>query len=673
MSGLSPGLAARRAFGLCLLGAAVFWAAVPARLAPDDAFIDVSGYGKQMRMAIRDYENGNDLAAMDRFMDVLVNGDPSERPMANDYLNRITQRMSNIGEVRRQAPQAAVIESYGKQTPRSPVSPGQVQERPEGPPSQEDLRPRMTEGELSSSDRTVMKREIEAKIQNQARLSVDKLKRYEDIRVQMATSRAPRAIAIPADLLFDDGIQFKRDAGKILDILTELVFNLGATQVAILPEGAIIGNAKILDMRRTMGISSHLYKAGLAPSRIRVNLLPTQVDVPREMQDFRGILLIFLYNQPLHLASQSALDERGGPPVSLGAWPPSIDPRNGEGTIIEFSVIEPPPGLMSWRFQLLGPGERRGEDFVTLQEVKGSAPVFHQIYWNGRKSYFGQPYPPGQYEAVLSATDLKNRARKKHLWVTLEGAPRPKPPKPETPLVAKAVKPKPEAQPSDLPSVEEQQGESEEEEEAAVKAAAKAVSDAKPKRAQPPAQKKGKQPKTQKKPEAELGPKVEAEETVEKPAKPEEPAEKPAKPEGTAEKPTSKKGVEIGGSKPGATESAKSGAAAKPADPDQPQHPGVVNFQVAFVRNSVNMAQDSEPVLGHVADTMELYPLDKINLVGYAFSGEADAAGLAQKRADFVKRRLVEQYRMKAEMIQTQTQVTDNESFRVEVYIVRGR
>ena len=634
---------------------------MPAAESPSDN----SGYGKQMRMAIHLYEDGRDLEAMDRFMDILVNGDPSERPIANEYLNRITQRMSLTGEMRgRPAPQAAVIETTGEGAHRA----APIQERPEGAPSEAEMRPRMHEGELSGSDRAVMKREIESRIQNQARAAVDRLKRYEDIRILMATSRAPRAIGIPTDVLFDSGIQFKKDAGKILDILTELIFSLGATQTAILPEGAIIGNAKILDMRRTMGISAHFYKAGLAPPRIRVNLLSSQVDVPRELQEFRGILLVFLYNQPLHLATENAIDEQGGPPISMGAWPASIDPKEGGGTIIEFSVVEPPAGLMSWRFQLLGPGERKGEDLVPLQEVKGSAPVFHQIYWNGRKNYFGDALPPGQYEAVLSATDLKNRSRKKHLWITLEGMPAPKEAAPKKePLLAKAPG---KSAPAQQPGLDEE----EDSESAPAKTGVQlAGPTARKAQTSAPGKKKGKARASPKK--AQTPPKVEAE----SPEGSDEAADKTqagAKPEeGAAENGApAKQGVEVGGAKTGAPAEPKaSRAAPKAANPDQPEHPGVVNFQVAFVRNSVNMAQDSEAVLGRVADTMELYPLDKINVVGYAYSGEADAAGLAQKRADFVKKRLVEQYRMKEENMQTQTQVTDNESFRVEIYIVRGR
>ncbi|MFA6029049.1 MAG: OmpA family protein [Elusimicrobiota bacterium] len=599
-----------------------------------------ANYSRSMQLAIGLYESGHDMEAMDRFMEILVKGDPAERPVANEYLNLITQRMSMGSEAklsRPAAPQGAgtVIESAaGRPSVRRSEPAVEDAPRRSAAPSEpeEDRAPRTAprEAGLGSGDRAVMKREIEGKIQNQARTALEKLRRYEDIRIQMATSRAPRAIAIPPDLLFETGIQFKKDAGKILDILGELVFSLGATQVIILPEGATQGNAKILDMRRTMGISSHFFRTGVAPPRVRVNLLSSQIELPREFQEYKGILLVFLYNQPLQLTTDSALDEQGGPPVSLGSWPAAFDPRSGDGAIVEFSVVEPPAGLMSWRFQILGPGEKKGDDLVPLQEVKGGAPVFHQIYWNGRKNYFGNPYPPGQYEAVLSATDLKNHSRKRHLWITLQGQePVPAAPVSSSTLVAKAP-------PAELPVMGQ---ETEEEEEAARPI---------------PGRLQGRT----------IG--------ARKPAKTAK-AGKPAK-AAKGKKAAARREPSKTAAEPGAQPTAAAApAAAKPAAQEPaPSRAGVVNFQVLFQKGTATMQQDSDSVLGRIADTMELYPLDKINLVGYAYSGEPDGAALAKARADFVKKRLVEQYKMKPENIQLQNQVVGVESYKVEIYIVRG-
>lgn len=606
---------------------------------------DTRGFSRQMKLAVDLYDRGEDLDAMDRFMDILVKGSPAERPMANEYLNLITQRMSqNASVAPPKSPQAAVIEtSAGKPSPKK----ASAREEDRGPAV-------VSEGRggrqsLSGSDKEVMAREIEAKIQNRTRLALQKLEKYEDIRVHMATRRVPRAVGIPTDLLFESGIQFKKEASRILDIITEMIFSLGATQAVILPEGTVIGNTKILDMRRTMGISAHFYKAGIAPPRIRVNLLSTQVEIPPELQDFRGILIVLLYNQPLGLSSDTTVGEEAGPPVSLGVNPASFDPARGEGGIIEFSVVEPPAGLMSWRFQLLGQGSerRKGGDLAVLQEVKGSAPVFHQIFWNGRRNYFGSAYPPGQYECVLSATDMKNRSRKKHLWITLEGeapvelaaAPAPAAEKADAPDKVEAKTKKPSApEPRIIGEAEEEAARAAEEgaPAAKVKAPSKGKSAPKPARAA-----RGAKAKAAKAKKAE--PAVEAEETPPAPKAGPEPAPVPAVPDASSEK-------------------------KKTAEPAQPN---TMSYVISFSKNQAVIAPGSESVLGNIADNMELYPLAKINLLGYANSGEPDAEGLARKRLDLVKKQLVDQYKMRPDKMREEVKVTEEDVYKVEVYILR--
>jgi outer membrane protein OmpA-like peptidoglycan-associated protein len=456
-----------------------------------------------------------------------------------------------------------------------------------------------------------MKREIEAKIQNQASIAVQKLQRYEDIRILMATQRAPRAIGIPPEMLFGSGIQFKKDAVKVLDLLTELLFNLGASQIVILPEGALVGNAKILDMRRITGISAHFYHAGIAPPRVKLNILGSQVEIPREIQDFKGILLLFTYNQPLQLSSDTSIDETGGPPLSLGASPASLDPSKNEGAIVEFSVVEPPAGLMSWRFQLLGPGGKGSDDLRPLQEVKGSGPVFHQIFWNGKKNYFGDPYPSGQYEAILTGTDQKNRTRKKHLWISLEGsAPIEPPPAAPAPALAK-VPISDIAPPGRVVGVE-----------IAPRSRRKA------KNAPPPARPGKKTPA----------------------AKPSPKAAEAAPPQAAASSAPAAMGV------PAAAPQAKA---------------GVVNFQVSFLKNGLNMTGDSDSNLARLADSINIYPESKITIVGCAFKGENNPADLALKRGEFVKKRLTEQFRLKAPM-DIRTKVQDVEEYKADIYIVKG-
>ena len=53
------------------------------------------GLSRNMEQAIRLYHNGQDNEAMDRFMDILIKGTPSEKSLANDYISKITLRMNS--------------------------------------------------------------------------------------------------------------------------------------------------------------------------------------------------------------------------------------------------------------------------------------------------------------------------------------------------------------------------------------------------------------------------------------------------------------------------------------------------------------------------------------------------------------------------------------------------
>ena len=70
------------------IAAAMLFFAVGAIAAATD-----SPMSRSMQQAVRLYQDGKYHDAMDRFMDVLVNGTPAERSIANDYINKINQKM----------------------------------------------------------------------------------------------------------------------------------------------------------------------------------------------------------------------------------------------------------------------------------------------------------------------------------------------------------------------------------------------------------------------------------------------------------------------------------------------------------------------------------------------------------------------------------------------------
>jgi len=75
-----------------------------------------SAMSRQMKLGIHFYEKGEDIQAMDRFLDVLSKGDPSERALANEYINLITQRMNSGAKVPRHPPSLRPREAFEEAT-----------------------------------------------------------------------------------------------------------------------------------------------------------------------------------------------------------------------------------------------------------------------------------------------------------------------------------------------------------------------------------------------------------------------------------------------------------------------------------------------------------------------------------------------------------------------------
>lgn len=633
----------------------------------------LSGMSRQMRLGIRFYERGEDLQAMDRFMEILTRGDPAERSMANEYINLISHRMnSGAREVPKRPtslrPSEATVERAPRQTAavvaaersarpglRGPdevlVERAPVETPPYRPTTREPeapMRLRRTAPENAEraprADKALMKREIRAKIRNHVELSLRELREVEGVRLLMHESGDPQAVAIPSPLLFQSGIAFQKEAKKILDALTSLTYGLGSAQVVILPEGTAIGDAKVLDMRRTMGISAHLFTAGIAPPRVKVNLLNTQVNIPKSLSEFKGIVVLFQYNQALPLVVESSIGDEGGPPLSLGIHPATVRPERGEGAIIEFSVQDPPAGLVSWKFQLLQPSSDDGGDLAPLQEVVGGSPVFHQIYWNGRQNYFGAPLSAGRYECVLTATDSKNRQRSLHRWIQVidayggEGA---------APRVAARARPGvsasvPAALPAGAPSAELPGAD---DSEGLIKDTPTRGLEISRRAAAPPSKRAARDAKKKKKAKAAAtAPAAEASGSAEPGAT--------ADPEAAA----------------AAAEAAKASAGAV-----APTKPSSAGFSLDFNRNTHQLTPDGEKRLAQIAETMVYYPNEGLKIVGHASTLETAPANLAEKRAQMVAGLLINKYQVDPKKIEVSSSLSDAEGAKVSVRFGKGQ
>lgn len=580
----------------------------------------MEGLSRSMRLGIHFYERREDGQAMDRFMEVLTKGEPSERALANEYINLITQRMNTGGKnpeapaPARTKPARLVVDEPASEPTPSPLPKSKKGRSPDPEPEaapersevvlEADVRApaasrRAAEEEAAEErepepepetrkpkfDKALMAQEIRAKIRARREKHLKRLKEVEDVQVVLMDNGDPQAVGIPTPLFFQTGTSFQKEARPILEDLTGLAYTLSGAQILVLPEGTGIGDSKVLDMRRTMGISAHLYSEGISPARVKVNLLNSQVEIPKPLRDFKGIIVVFSHNQPINLVVESPIGDSAGPPLSLGVSPSVIDPSKGEGTIVEFSVQEPPAGLVSWKFQLLQPSE--GEDELSpLQEVRGGGPVFHQIYWNGRKNYFGAVMPPGRYECVLTATDGKNRQRTLHRWIQV----------PESPLARKAPG---AAEPT------------------------------------PAARKQGA-------PAAELG------EAVAQPL--------------------------LSGSAPKASAKARKGRRSRrsAAAKEKPGKSSPGTFSVEFAAERAELSEEAGAVLESAAKASQEAPTAKIELLGYSHSAEPEAADLAKKRAQAVAGALINQYKVEPGRIQIRSTVAETPVSQVQIKIGAG-
>jgi outer membrane protein OmpA-like peptidoglycan-associated protein len=637
-----------------------------------------AGLSRPMLTAIHFYEQGDDIQAMDRFMEILTKGDPSERSMANEYINLITHRMNSEGGAggNPATPRAGVATAeplapaaLGEKLPASAlprkktsadggeiVSGDAGARRLSRADSIDDAESsaRRSKGaashalrgdEMSPSNKALMRKEIKARLHAAQERSLADLKAVDGVRVAMRENGDPEALGIPSPLLFQAGIAFQRDAGRLLDPLTKLVFALGSTQVLILPEGTALGDAKVLDMRRTMGISSSLYQAGVAPPRVRVNLLNTQVDIPKSLSDFKGVVIVFQYDLPMTLSVESAVGDELGPPISLGVFPPQIRPSRNQGAIIEFSVSDPPVGLVSWKFQLMQPS-KDGAELTPLQEVVGGGPVFHQIFWNGRQNYFGSSLPPGRYECQLTALDAKNRQRTLHRWIQVladEGE--------AEKLLASGPEPSKAAAASAGAAAVEKA------------LAATAPSEDLPGGSDKPLVKGVKPARSKAAVEIVPAPRAALKSKhliVRRGIR----AKKAAKADkGKAAKVSVPKAADAAGSPALAASPATAPAPAPPAE--KPGH-----YQLAFNKNTHQMTAASEKALAKAATDLSSYPLETLQIVGHAAADENDAGTLADRRAKMVAGLLINRYQVEPKKIAVSSSAGDSAT--VELVLARN-
>ncbi len=578
--------------------------AVSGRLPNDLCAQSAGASSRAMEQAIRLYNNGQDSEAMDRFMDILVKGSPSEKALANEYISKITLRMnSGVPSVKdRGAEPTALSEVAAPAVETQKAAPLGY---PAAAASGDEGQPQPGDDDAAQRERATAR--IAERISAMRRDLLLALGRSRPVQVYMGSDGMPVALTLDPAYFFSGDTSFRPGSENMLSMLSGLLFTLGKANIMILPDGATEGEMKIQSIRKALAIDSYLESRGISKARLNVNLTGSDVQYPSELTNISGIIILFNYDKHPRLEDSADMTTKG-PRVSLGVYPTAISVYKNEGSIVEFSVFQSPAGTPTWKFQIF---EIRADGSrLLLQEVSGSGPMYNQSYWNGRRKFFGPAYPSGRYMFTVTAADPQGQATSLSRWLLVRPTPQE-----EAAMRAAAAR-----QPAQKESV--------------AATGLKSRSLAKGGKRGGTSGKLLKRGKIHKKyPPRKFRPSA-----VRKP--------KRASPAPAA-------GEDPAAEKPG-------------------QMSGQVSYRIFFTdRNALTSA--SEKRLEQVAETMGYYPMARIQLTGFAYSGEADAAAVAQSRVNKVADRLAEKYKIDRSRMQLSSKVTEATKPMVDIKLAVGQ
>lgn len=407
------------------------------------------------------YEQGKYDDAMDNFVDVFVYGNAEQISEANEYVNMIHFKRGGV-EAPKKVPYDAELEDKredghkgkvlfkenknpNKQTDnevKDTTNPSDLSNeknagtkepviyRPDGTviDDEKDVASAYPEKIYAKSnmpdgdDEAVRELRAEAINKQIAAMNEDvikKLKSFKGVNVYMR-SGAVDAIDIDSKVLFaNDGVNFKPEAKEILDYVYSLMILNGTPSFVLLPPGSYSDEVSIGGVRQTIALNSYLINMGISSAKLSFNMGLASEEPPAKFSDLEGISIVFDYTTEPDLIMKSP-DANLPPILSLGLYPfKSINPQKNEGMVIDFSVIQSYDDVANWTLQIIQ--HAKDGKYYVVRQIAGTGAVYRQIFWNGKKQYFGQILPLGKYTVILRAKDTAGREKVVRRKVELVG------------------------------------------------------------------------------------------------------------------------------------------------------------------------------------------------------------------------------------------------------------
>ena len=251
---------------------------------------------------------------------------------------------------------------------------------------------------------------------------LSKLKSKKDVQIYMRDGKVD-AIDIPSDILFNNRT-INKSATDIMDYVYGLMVVENPSAYYILPEGSFTDDITVQNVRQAVSLHSYLMNRGISPAKMHLNMGLSSQEPPEKFRNLAGTAIIFDYKGKANLKPAKLQEKKNLPPaLSLAVAPfEEIIPDWDETFLIDFSVMETAAPIKKWTLQIIS-HEIDGH-FYVLKQLSGKTVLTNQFFWNGRKRYFGQPLPLGNYTVVLWAIDTENRERLLKRKVVLKEAPR---------------------------------------------------------------------------------------------------------------------------------------------------------------------------------------------------------------------------------------------------------
>ncbi|MDD4004393.1 MAG: hypothetical protein PHW69_04225 [Elusimicrobiaceae bacterium] len=585
---------------------------------------------RDMTQAVRLYRENRYNDAMDKFLDILVTGNPSEKAIANDYINRINQRFGSMDDGSAEQTSQDDESTMYPGVPSKNLPDGASGETKYYRPSAsmpKNIESDRLVGNVTKERRVIMAQRIERKISEIRRMALLRLNKVQGVQVYM-NGEQPEAVSLDPDVVFTKDMNFRPEADNILDDLATVMYTLGKATFLILPEGIYAADTKIVDMRRAMAVNSYFSRKGISTARLSVNLNITSHELPAKFKNIPGLGILFYYDKPINTVITAQSDSDNPPLITLGVSEDSFDPVKNEGTIVEFAVEETGARISFWKFQLLYYDEKRRLHVV--QDATGEESAYHQVFWNGREDFFGEPYPPGKYIAVVAAADIVGRERIVRRPVTILGGPV------ATPAVA-------------LQKALSGGGTG-----GGGRRAARSLDREKPQR-----RKIGATASAE--PEAAVN-------------------EEPSETETAAESDSSGNATADGAEPASAAKTAASGEDGDIGNEDMPdtdeaegEDDSQVKYTIAFRPGSSELSSNGGATVRQVSESMTAYPMSQIILTGTAGDKEPDAQNMAHARAQKVAEMLTSKYGVDLGKVTIKTRVSAESRAIVEVRMVTGK